>query len=55
MHLGDIGGVEELLHSYSTLALDGGELSDSLPSCFIPREKVPSTIEEETEWSLELV
>jgi len=47
--------MEELLHSYSTFVLDGGEWSDSLPSCFIPREEVPSIFEEETGWSLELV
>jgi len=36
-----IGGAEVLLHSFLTLALDGGEWSVSGPSHFITRERSP--------------
>jgi hypothetical protein len=36
-------GVEVLIHTFLTLALDGGEWSASRPSCFTPRERAPGT------------
>jgi hypothetical protein len=36
-------GVEVLLHASLTSALDEGELSDSCPGRFTPRERIPGT------------
>jgi hypothetical protein len=38
-----IGGEEVLLHTFSTIELDGGEWSASLPDCFTSGERTCST------------
>ena len=45
MPLKHIGVVEVYAHIFLTLALDGGERSASLPSCFAPGEELPIPIE----------
>jgi len=36
------GGVEAWLHTFLTLALDGGEWSGSCPGCFTLQERAPT-------------
>jgi hypothetical protein len=36
-----LGGMDVWRHAFFTFALDGGELSASLPGRFIPRGKTP--------------